>query len=247
MIADHDMNLLAGRRLSDFITEEPAPFAQMVPAFLESVAAVEELHRRYDSPCNLDPGNVVLLMDGKVVLKPVVRLSKAATIALPSLKYSSPEILEEISDEYGANVLDSYTLGFVFYEIFLGRGLFRRQFAEVIQEGEIGWLKWHLDQDKCALSLSSQLKDFPLVLSRLIDEMITKKPAARLANFRSISDTLACSMNATVSIASISSLRIEERALKERRSQISRIKEIVAVFSRLSARLRNAVIFWREV
>ncbi len=247
MIANYDTNTLAGRRLSDLLTAEPAPSAKLVSTFLKSAAAVEELHRRCDSPCNLDPSNVVLLMDGEVVLKPVVKLSEAATIALPSLKYSSPEILEEISGEYGANVSDSYILGFVFYEIFLGRDLFRQQFAEVIQEGEIGWLRWHLDQNKCALPLSSQLRDFPLALSRLIDEMITKKPAARLTNFRSISDTLAGSLNATVSIANISSFRIEGRALKKRRSQISQIKEIVAIFSRISARLCNALSFRREV
>jgi len=196
MAIDHNVNANAARYLSDLQSAVPAPPAMIVPVFLDVITAVDALHRKYKTVSNLKPDKIVLLSNGKVIIEPQSQLSAATAKALPSLKYSSPEMLEEVQGVYAPNVSDSYVLGFMFYEILLGRDLFQRQFAEVLREGEIGWPWWHLDQYRPAHSLSSQINDFPSALSRLIDGMMNKRPAERMSDLRSIWETLAGSLKA---------------------------------------------------
>ena len=226
MAIDHNVNANAARYLSDLQSAVPAPPAMIVPVFLDVITAVDALHRRYNTACNLAPDKVVLQGEGKLTLEPLLKLSAASTIALPSLKYSSPEVLEEIQGTHGPHVSDSYILGFTFYEILLGRDLFQRQFAEVLQQGEVGWLKWHLDQNKPAQSLASQIAEFPPVLSGIIGGMMDKKTATRMSDLRNIHETLAESLNPTVVLSTLSINESRRKTFKI----VEFIKRIVVAF-----------------
>jgi hypothetical protein len=120
--------------------------------------------------------------------------------------------------------------GFTFYEIFLGRDKCQQQFTEVIREGELGWLRWHLDKSMSAKALITQIREFPPVLSQLIHGMMAKDPTVRVIDLRNISETLVCSLNATVH-ANVSSFCVD---------QFSPRREIGSIWGRMSARLRSS-------
>ncbi|WP_157466953.1 hypothetical protein [Edaphobacter aggregans] len=129
------------------------------------------------------------------------------TFVLSSSKYSAPEMVEETERELENACLDSYVLGFVFYEIFLGTNLFGQQFQDVIGHGDFGWLSWHADKTRHAKPLYELLSGFPSVLSSLIDGMMTKEALDRITDLDRIADTIGGASQATMLITNLSALQ----------------------------------------
>jgi serine/threonine protein kinase len=119
------------------------------------------------------------------------------TVVVSSSKYSAPEMFEEAAESVDNSSHDSYVLGLVFYEIFLGRDLFEKQFQEISGQGEVGWLIWHADKTKRAESLSDLISGFPYILSRLIDGMMVKEPSKRITDLNKVAETIASTLQAT--------------------------------------------------
>ena len=196
--------------LSRLLSATPAPPALVVPTFLSVISAVDASHREHNEPCELDPRKVLFRSDGTLQVERRGQPAAGMTVVLSSSKYASPEMVEGAISDFDSSVLDSYVLGFVFYEILLGRDRFHEQFAEVARHGELGWLTWHADKSMRLEPLSSVLDGFPSLLSQLISEMTTKESAERITDLGSIADTIAGSQQATSVLTGLSAFRKEE-------------------------------------
>ena len=205
--AGHSGQKHSGHKLSRLLSSEPAPPALVIPSFLSVIAAVEEVHRDNKGPCDLDPRNVFLRSDGTVELSTLTPAASGMTVVLNSSKYSAPEMVEETSGHIDTILLDSYMLGFVFYEILLGSDRFEQQFQEVAGQGKFGWLTWHADKTKRAKPLSEVMDGFPSVLSNLIAGMMAKDTSERIGNLQRIADTISEASQATMVISNLSALR----------------------------------------
>jgi serine/threonine protein kinase len=98
--------------------------------------------------------------------------------AMGSPRYASPEILADkvsVGDATPAKA-DIYALGFIFYEILLGRKAFEAAFP---LKTDLDWLRWHADISKKPPSLKSQAEDHPIALSDLLQSMMEKDTAKR--------------------------------------------------------------------
>jgi len=231
--ADKSRGSTTVRLLSDLLRSEPTPPASVVPFLLTVIFAVEASHSAGHGPSDLDPRKIVFQSDGSVSLLSRGTIGAQITVVLPSSKYSSPEIVEGISEGLDTGIPDSYVLGFVFYEILLGRNLLDKEFAEVERQGELGWLTWHMDLNRRAKSLSSLIPGFPESLSGLIDRMMAKSVADRVSSLSTIRDTLARSLEETTVLTNISSLLGEGHAGRKR----TLLEEITAVWHELVPRM----------
>jgi serine/threonine protein kinase len=201
---DHD--------LSGLLSSEPVSTGSVTPIFLAVIAAVKEAHAENKGSRNLDPRKIRLKSDGAVELSNLTPLASGMTFVLSSSKYSAPEMVEETAGPIDSGVSDSYVLGFVFYEILLGKNLFEQQFKDVSGHGEFGWLTWHADKTKRAKPLSEVISGFPPMLSNLIDGMMTKDASERIVDLDRIADTIGGASNATMVISNLSALQAGDKA-----------------------------------
>ncbi len=196
----------SGYDLSRLLSSEPAPTGFVIPSFLSVIAALEEARRKNKGPCDLDPRKIFFRGDGTVELSVLPRPGSGMTVVVSSSKYCAPEMVEDITGQNDSCLLDSYVLGFVFYEILLGENLFEQQFQDVSRYGRFGWLTWHADKTKRAKPLSEVISGFPSVLSSLIDGMMAKDTAERITDLRRIAETIGGASQATMLISNLSAL-----------------------------------------
>ncbi len=197
------------RDLSQILEFEPSPPHLVIPIILSVVAAVKLAHGSEKGPCNLVPKQVLFRDDGAVELSHSPKFASDKTSVLGSSKYSAPEMANETVQAPDIALLESYVLGFIFYEILLGSKLFGEQFQDVTGHGEFGWLMWHADRTKRATPLCNLLSGFPFVLSNLIDGMMSKDTSERITDFDRIADTIGNASQATTLITNLSELRGE--------------------------------------
>jgi serine/threonine protein kinase len=202
-----------GYSLSGLLAENPAPTSHIIPIFQSVIAAMEQAHLGNTDLCDLNPQKIFLRDDGTIELSSLKQPASGMTAVLGSMKYCAPEMVEDAAGQSSERALiESYVLGFVFYEILLGRDLFEKQFENIHQHGEFGWLAWHADKTKRAQPLNKMIGGFPLILSNLIDSMMAKEAARRMTDLRRIAGTIDNSSQATAVIR-LSALRDGETAL----------------------------------
>jgi serine/threonine protein kinase len=167
--------------LAGYLAEEPPELDQVIHAF---IAAVDALVRLYDAngiTFGLTPQNIVFDRMGNATIQTSSATSAGRTMLgspMGSARYAAPEILADAGGaQLGSAVAaDIYALGMMFYEILLGRKLFRTVFPN---KSDLDWLRWHADATKTAPALKSQLPDHPATLSDLLESMLEKDPAKR--------------------------------------------------------------------
>jgi formylglycine-generating enzyme required for sulfatase activity len=104
-------------------------------------------------------------------------------------KYMAPEVHDE-----GTPVdvrSDVYSLGFIAYELLLGRERFRSEFSDVhasetAEIQRLKWINWHRDRARTARPLHEIDPDIPLSVSEIVARMLNKDPAARPASLDTV-------------------------------------------------------------
>jgi serine/threonine protein kinase len=237
----------SGHDLSRLLSSEPAPTGLVIPSFLSIIAAVEEARRGNKGPCNLDPRKIFFRSDGTVELSTLAPAESGMTVVLSSSKYSAPEMVEETTEEADSGLLDSYVLGFVFYEILLGKNLFEQQFEDVLGQGEFGWLTWHADKTKRAKPLTEMISGFPSVLSSLIDGMIAKEALHRITDLHRIADTIGRASQETMMISSFSALQGGDEAYFPQKQSVP--QKVDAFWRRLMSTARGGLrkLLWGRI
>ncbi|MBI3473181.1 MAG: SUMF1/EgtB/PvdO family nonheme iron enzyme [Candidatus Solibacter usitatus] len=157
----------------ELLTDEPADLARAIPAFVEAVRRLEEIHARNGFHEPLTPESL-----GNIVEHAAL---PAATTVMQA-KYSTPE--SSHAGEADGAAADIYVLGFIFYEILAGRTLFENEFAGI--ESELQWLTWHGDVSKRARPLNVLLPKCPALLSETVGKMMEKRLAARTIRWEEI-------------------------------------------------------------
>lgn len=170
----------APRPLASLLQDPPATVEEVLPVFLRLLQRLSGIHKDQSLKPVLNP-RLVWIAGEDVTIDTMPAAPLQATQAL-SGKYSSFEQLSEPPESLHKSASDVYVAGFVFYEILLGRTLFNRQFADLLQgNGEFKWLNWHCDLDKIAQPLEALLPGYPAALSQIVEGMMQKDIAKRPA------------------------------------------------------------------
>ncbi len=205
--------------LRDLIDAAPKPYPLVVPIFIEVVAAVETVHRAQARAAHSDPRRIAVHGGGRVELNLAGDRSGHSTLDCATFKYTAPELVTGDMEQTRSIAADSYALGFLFYEILLGRELFQRQFAAVQRRGELGWMYWHADRDCAAQPLHALLAGFPESMSRLIGGMIEKDAADRTVELGRVAEALAGAVQSTARLSGLAQLRGENTQAPHTRSK----------------------------
>jgi serine/threonine protein kinase len=236
-----------GYDLRRLLSSEPAPTGVVIPTFLSVIAAIEEVRRENKGPCDLDPRRIFFKDDGTVELSVLPPPGSGMTVVLSSSKYCAPEAVEDLTGQKDSSLVESYVLGFVFYEILLGSNLFEQQFQDVSGHGKFAWLTWHADKSKRAKPLSEVISGFPSVLSSLIEGMMAKESAERITDIRRIAETIGGASQATMMISNLSALQDGDEVYVSRGTSVL---EKVDVFWRgLLSAVRSAMrkLSWKRI
>ena len=185
------MEWVEGHTLESTLNSTPAavePKATLqilwrLAATLHEVHAAGIIHR------DLKPSNIIIT-EG---LRPRITdfgvaasTSGQTSMVLGTTKYMAPELFE--GGETDQRV-DIYSLGFVAYEMLLGRAKFNELFADVVRDKHseaLRWMKWHGNRKVEAPSLSEVNPAIPPRLSALVDRMIAKDPAERFQSMEEL-------------------------------------------------------------
>ncbi|MBV8070013.1 MAG: hypothetical protein JO270_08930 [Acidobacteriaceae bacterium] len=167
--------------LAAYLGDGPAD-SSVLRVFHRVLAAVDAIHASGSAHLPLSPQTIRL--DGSD--RPHIQCSERAhqtadTVAFGSAKYSAPEAFLHDGNSSSCEIADCYVLGFIFYEILIGRRSFFAQFASLENGPPSVWLKWHADQTVKARPLADLHPNLGHFAS-LIDAMMEKEPTKRVTS-----------------------------------------------------------------
>jgi protein kinase-like protein len=157
--------------LAGYLSDSPPQLDAVIYALIASVEALVAACASGGRVAGLVPQSISFDRVGK------------ATIGSP--RYAAPEIFaEDNGSDASGMAANIYALGFIFFEILLGRQLFRNTFST--QRTELDWLRWHADLKSKAPTLKSLLPEHPAGLSELLESMTEKSPEKRTSDLEMI-------------------------------------------------------------
>jgi serine/threonine protein kinase len=186
--------------LSDHLLDEPSEPVAVMALLAEVLQSLNIIHSTGLGHSPLTPSSIKLTRDGRVRIESKSPVDPCQTIAFRSTKYSPPDAFQGNGGTASCEALDSYLLGFMFYELVLGRRLFSVEFADVVSGTELAWLNWHANRNRSARPLSDVLPSVPAPISRLIAGMMEKDPARRVTDLKQLPGRIQIATEATVLI-----------------------------------------------
>jgi len=184
--------------LAGYLRQKPTKLNEFIHAL---IAATDALVVRYAATAKggaLTPESICFDRLGKAAIRvSTSTMPPGSTLdgVVGSPRYAAPEIFSEKSAGADAPIAsaDIYALGFMFYEILLGRELFQKTFAG--QKSDLDWMRWHADPQSKVPALKTLLPEHPAALSELLESMMAKDatkrttdPAKVLARLRTIAE-----------------------------------------------------------
>jgi hypothetical protein len=187
--------------LADFLKDSPAPMQTVLSPFARTLEALTAMYESSHKSAVLFPQNIRFDRRGKVSIRVQEASTQADATVLGVPRYAAPEMFTEKAKGDDKTIAGThvYSLGFMFYEILLGKNLFAATFRN--QHSDLDWLRWHSELESKAPAAKSLLPDCPAALSDLIESMMEKhaeKRATDLAALRTGILSVAQRANRTV-------------------------------------------------
>lgn len=142
---------------------------------------------------DIKPGNIII---GEGLKAKIMDFGVAASatgqtsMVLGTTKYMAPEYHSGKTVDARA---DMYSLGFIAYEMLLGRAKFNEIFADVVRDRHseaLRWMKWHGNEQVQAPALHEVNPAIPRPLSDIVAKMIAKNPNDRFASMEELGRTI---------------------------------------------------------
>ena len=150
---------------------------------LHTVHASGVIHR------DIKPSNIIIA-DG---LRPMITdfgvaatSSGEASMVMGTTKYMAPELF---TGGYVDGRSDMYSLGFVAYEMLVGREKFNEIFADIVRDRtaeKVRWMKWHSNPKVSAPPPHEVNPAVPVTLSNIVLRMIAKDSEQRFAGMEDL-------------------------------------------------------------
>ena len=172
--------------LASLLQDDPPSAKAVLPMFLQLLDAVEQANGENRS-VDLNPPVIELTPGGKIVIPSLPEPEWNRTLLIASPKHISPETFLERTVEADAErqASEVYVLGFMLYEILLGKRVFNLEFSEFQgPEQQYLWLSWHGNLDQQARSLREVIPGYSDSVSDVVRRMIEKRPEKRLRTLR---------------------------------------------------------------
>jgi serine/threonine-protein kinase len=142
---------------------------------------------------DLKPGNVIVSEGYRPKITDfgvAASLSGQTSMLMGTTKYMAPELFGRGDVDARS---DMYSLGFIFYELFLGRQVFNEIFDEVVRDPRISavrWMKWHGNESVQAPPLHQVNPAIPKELSDIIARMTAKNRDDRYPDMEALGQAI---------------------------------------------------------
>lgn len=181
------MEFVEGHTLETLLRESDGPIEVKATVLIlfRLAAALHDVHAEGICHRDMKPSNVILTegLRPKIIdFGVAAAVGGEASMPLATTKYLAPEVYEDRTVDGRSDI---YSLGFIVYEMLLGRKQFNEIFADVVRDRHseaVRWMKWHGNEQVTAPLLHEVNPAVPLALSRIVDRMIQKNPDQRYAN-----------------------------------------------------------------
>ncbi|MFW6132648.1 MAG: protein kinase domain-containing protein, partial [Planctomycetota bacterium] len=170
------MEYVEGHTLEATLRDNPGPVDPKATLRLlwRLAAALHSVHQAGIVHRDIKPANIIVTEGMHAKLMDFgVAASRAgqASVRMGTTKYMAPELFE--GDTVDARA-DIYSLGFITYEMLLGREKFNEIFADVIRDPQsevLRWMKWHGNRSVHAPPVHEVNPAVPRVLSDIVARM----------------------------------------------------------------------------
>ena len=200
----------ARKSLADIISDQPVDPGSMVQTLIDILNSLVAIHARQWSHVPLTPATIRFNEQGQAEIANHPSAETQSTVIFGSEKYAAPDALRQGSNQQECAELDSYILGFIFYELLLGKRLFEEQFKTINKISPSSWLTWHAHSGEYARPLVEVIAEFPPGLSQIIAGMMEKDPKKRNTDLMRISETLQSTIENTSVITDLTPIEREE-------------------------------------
>lgn len=185
------MEFVEGHTLETIIrdTDGPIETKAVLQILWRLAATLHEVHSADIIHRDLKPANIII---GEGLRPKIFDFGVAASktgqtsMILGTTKYMAPELFE--GDEIDGRS-DMYSLGFIAYEMLVGRPKFNEIFADIVRDKHseaLRWMKWHGNDSVEAPELHKVNPDIPRPLSKIVARMMAKKTDDRFASMEEL-------------------------------------------------------------
>jgi serine/threonine protein kinase len=185
------MEFVPGHNLETILNDTAGPVeAKAVLQVLWRLAAgLHIVHSAGIIHRDLKPSNI-LIGDGLRVkitdFGVAASTSGQTSMVLGTTKYMAPELFEGTGVDGRA---DQYSLGFIIYEMLVGRPKFNEIFADLVRDRHseaLRWMKWHGNSAVQAPAAHEVNEAVPQPLSEIVARMMAKNPDDRFESMESL-------------------------------------------------------------
>jgi serine/threonine protein kinase len=181
------MEFVEGHTLEKILAESPGPFESRAALLIlfRLASALHDVHAEGIVHRDMKPGNIILTehLRPKIIDFGVAAFgNQDASMPLATTKYLAPELYSRPDADARA---DLYSLGFILYEMLLGRAKFNEIFEDVVRDphsAALRWMKWHGNESVTAPPLRQVNPAVPPALSEIVMKLIEKDPQNRFAD-----------------------------------------------------------------
>jgi len=183
--------------LADLISDSPPDPRAVLPLFVRILEYIDSIHAagKYHMP--LTPESIHVGDLGEVYVRSYHLAESNATMAFSGARYSAPEAFRRSDGERNCARSDVYILGFIFYEVLLGRALFRREFDREENAPPSAWLIWHTNLNFHPRPLTELITGFPATIAQVVERMLQKDPEKRISGLQQIASIFLNSIDKT--------------------------------------------------
>ena len=184
------MEYVAGPTLEQMLSEgQPVAPKTAVQLLWRLAGGMTAVHAAGIVHRDLKPSNIIVAES----LRPKITdfgvaasLSGQTSMLMGTTKYMAPEL-------FAGGVIDGrtdmYALGFIMYELLLGREKFNEIFADVVRDqraATVRWMKWHGNDSVSAPPLHNVNSAIPKPLGGIVARMMAKDIGARFADMEEL-------------------------------------------------------------
>ncbi len=185
------MEFLSGPSLEAVLqdTDGPTQPKAVLQIIWRLAAALDAVHNAGIIHRDLKPSNIIICQG----LRPKITdfgvaasISGQTSMLLGTTKYMAPELFE---GERVDGRADMYSLGFIAYELLLGRPKFSEIFADVVRDKHseaLRWMKWHGNANVEAPLLTQVNPSVPAPLAQIVAKMMAKDIHERYENMEQL-------------------------------------------------------------
>jgi serine/threonine protein kinase len=174
--------------LAGYLKDDPARLEEVIHALATTADALARLHAAQARIEPLTPQSIRFDEVGKASIVNSQAITSGSGGVVGNPRYAVPEIFADSGAESNLTAAHVYALGFMFYEILIGRKLFEKTLPQ--QRTDLDWLRWHADLEAKLPAAKSLLPGCPDALSDLLVSMTDKHWDKRITDLQAICSTI---------------------------------------------------------